>query len=162
MAERLSLTPERIEEFIARHRLPERFAALVADHYLPLLHWVVDRMGAEESMLLGINGAQGSGKSTLADFISFALSDDSRAPVAVLSIDDFYLTRSERERSRRSASVIKTRGVPGTHDTRMLAAVSTTCATWLPAKNLPCPGSTRRTTIAPIRRRGPSSPDRST
>jgi D-glycerate 3-kinase len=121
--ERVTLAPAQIDAFIARHRLPRRFAALVADHYLPLLNWVVDRMGVGQSLLLGINGAQGSGKSTLADLIEFALTNDSRARVAVLSIDDFYLTRSERERlADQVHPLLITRGVPGTHDLRMLSA----------------------------------------
>jgi D-glycerate 3-kinase len=119
----ISLGPELIDAFITKHRLPASFRLLIDDHYGPLLAWIEERIAADSPMLLGINGAQGSGKSTLADFISFALTDDSRAPVAVLSIDDFYLTRGERERLADEVHpLLKTRGVPGTHDTRMLAA----------------------------------------
>jgi D-glycerate 3-kinase len=42
--------------------------------------------------------------------------------VAVLSIDDFYLTRAERRRLGNDVHpLLQTRGVPGTHDTGLLA-----------------------------------------
>jgi D-glycerate 3-kinase len=61
-------------------------------------------------------GAQGSGKSTLAT----RLAADLRAGglrVASLSIDDLYLTHAEREVLGRDVHpLLRTRGVPGTHD----------------------------------------------
>ncbi len=67
-------------------------------------------------MVVGICGAQGSGKSTLAAALVDALGNDGLA-VAVLSIDDLYLTRAERERLAREVHpLLRTRGVPGTHD----------------------------------------------
>lgn len=66
--------------------------------------------------LLGICGAQGSGKSTLSD----ALADRMRAAgvqTAVLSIDDLYRTKVEREAMARDIHpLFAVRGVPGTHD----------------------------------------------
>lgn len=73
-------------------------------------------------MLLGINGAQGTGKSTLADFLKLALETQRGWRVAVLSIDDFYLTKAERAAlAAQVHPLLKTRGVPGTHDTDMLS-----------------------------------------
>lgn len=73
-------------------------------------------------MLLGINGAQGTGKSTLADFLKRALGKRHGWNVAVLSIDDFYLTRAERlDLASKVHPLLATRGVPGTHDVGMLA-----------------------------------------
>lgn len=44
--------------------------------------------------------------------------------VAVLSIDDFYLTRQERELlAEQVHPLLKTRGVPGTHDVKLALAV---------------------------------------
>lgn len=66
--------------------------------------------------VLGICGAQGSGKSTLADGLAARLSA-SGLRVAVLSLDDLYLTRAEREVLARDVHpLLATRGVPGTHD----------------------------------------------
>ena len=119
----ISLGPELIEAFTTKHRLPASFRLLIDDHYGPLLAWIEERMAADSPMLIGINGAQGSGKSTLADFIAFALADEGRARVAVISIDDFYLTQAEREDlGERIHPLLKVRGVPGTHDTKMLGA----------------------------------------
>ena len=73
-------------------------------------------------MLLGINGAQGTGKSTLADFLKLALEQQHGWHVAVLSIDDFYLTRAERQALAADVHpLLATRGVPGTHDVGMLS-----------------------------------------
>lgn len=70
-------------------------------------------------VVLGICGAQGSGKSTLAAWLE---ADCRRRdiPAAVLSIDDLYLTRAEREHLARTVHpLLGTRGVPGTHDVRL-------------------------------------------
>lgn len=72
--------------------------------------------------MLGINGAQGTGKSTLADFLRLAAESIFDWRVAVLSIDDFYYTLAERELlAEKVHPLLRTRGVPGTHDTDMLA-----------------------------------------
>ncbi|MGI9341710.1 MAG: hypothetical protein ACR2QV_02605 [Gammaproteobacteria bacterium] len=121
--EPITLTALQIKKFIAEQRLSPDFDAIAQGHYLPLSTWIGERLATRAPLLLGINGAQGSGKSTLAEFISFALAENSRARVATLSIDDFYLSRGERERlARRVHPLLETRGVPGTHDMRMLAA----------------------------------------
>lgn len=112
---------DHIDNFLERHRLPNDFRLLVADHYKPLVAWLVSKRRSSDSFFLGINGAQGTGKSTLADFFRVALESDHGWRVAVLSIDDFYLTRAEREALARNVHpLLQTRGVPGTHDLRML------------------------------------------
>lgn len=66
--------------------------------------------------VIGLCGAQGSGKSTLAAGLA-ALFERESVPTAILSIDDLYLTRAERERLARDVHpLLRTRGVPGTHD----------------------------------------------
>ena len=73
--------------------------------------------------MLGINGAQGTGKSTLAEFLAMAAGELFGWRTAVLSIDDFYLTRTERrELADEVHHLFATRGVPGTHDTELLSA----------------------------------------
>jgi D-glycerate 3-kinase len=65
---------------------------------------------------VGICGAQGSGKSTLAGELRVLLEDDG-LKVVVLSIDDLYLTREMRAELGKSVHpLLRTRGVPGTHD----------------------------------------------
>lgn len=76
---------------------------------------IAARLG-EGLLVAGICGAQGSGKSTLAK----ALAERAGAEgihAAVLSLDDLYLTRAEREELARTVHpLLRTRGVPGTHD----------------------------------------------
>ncbi len=120
---KISLNNGQIDDFIAQHRLPDKFHNLIREHYLPLASWIKAQRQGDEVLLLGINGAQGTGKSTLATFIRLALESDANWRVAVLSIDDFYLTIAERKKlARQIHPLLETRGVPGTHDMPMLAA----------------------------------------
>ena len=117
------LTNQQQKKFITEHRLPDKFGDLIDDHYSPLARWVVQQHEPGQTLFVGINGAQGTGKSTLAAFLRLALESNAGWRVAVLSIDDFYLTKAEREElGKRIHPLLKTRGVPGTHDMAMLAA----------------------------------------
>lgn len=81
-----------------------------------LAGWIAGLEKTAAPTVIGINGAQGSGKSTLACWLREALGRVGRNAV-VLSIDDFYLTRAEREAlARQVHPLLRTRGVPGTHD----------------------------------------------
>jgi len=72
--------------------------------------------GREGPLVVGICGPQGSGKSTLAARLE-ALLTARGLKVAVLSIDDLYLTRAERLALAETIHpLLATRGVPGTHD----------------------------------------------
>ena len=67
-------------------------------------------------LVLGLCGAQGSGKSTLAEGLKARLTV-ANVSVALLSIDDLYHGRAERERLARTIHpLLRTRGVPGTHE----------------------------------------------
>ena len=116
------LTEKQIESFVAIHCLPAGFRKLIYEHYAPLASWITEKKRPEKTLLVGINGAQGTGKSTLAAFLKIALESGAGWGVAVLSIDDFYLTKVERGRLAADVHpLLKTRGVPGTHDMKMLA-----------------------------------------
>lgn len=66
--------------------------------------------------MVGLCGAQGSGKSTLAAALKEHFEADGLR-VAMLSLDDLYLSRMERARlAPRVHPLFATRGVPGTHD----------------------------------------------
>ena len=70
-------------------------------------------------MVAGICGSQGSGKSTLARALARMAASEGIA-AAVLSLDDLYLTHAEREvLGRQVHSLLRTRGVPGTHDVEL-------------------------------------------
>lgn len=110
-----------LEQFIAEHRLPDAFRSTAANFYEPLAAWVRTRLEREAPFLLGINGAQGTGKSTLAGYLSLAIGEAGKRTVAVLSIDDFYLTKAERQTlAQQVHPLLAVRGVPGTHDVPML------------------------------------------
>ncbi|HET6546409.1 MAG TPA: kinase [Rhodanobacteraceae bacterium] len=80
------------------------------------------RLGANPApRLIGLSGLQGSGKSTLARQLVDAAAQRGIHAVE-LSIDDFYLTRRERGRLAKTVHpLLATRGVPGTHDTGLVA-----------------------------------------
>ena len=67
-------------------------------------------------LVVGICGAQGSGKTTLCKQLQERFQTAGRS-VAVLSIDDLYLPAVERQKlSQTVHPLLRTRGVPGTHD----------------------------------------------
>lgn len=69
--------------------------------------------------VLGLAGVQGTGKSTLAGQLVQAAKAQGRNAVA-MSIDDVYLTHSQRQQLAREAHpLLATRGPPGTHDVAM-------------------------------------------
>lgn len=72
--------------------------------------------GGPRPLLVGLTGGQGSGKSTLAERMPEALAARGLRAM-VLSLDDLYLTKAERQRLAREVHpLFATRGVPGTHD----------------------------------------------
>jgi D-glycerate 3-kinase len=73
--------------------------------------------------VLGLSGLQGSGKSTLAREMK-AQAEGRGWPTEVLSLDDFYYSRSEREvLAHQIHPLLRTRGVPGTHEIELLLSV---------------------------------------
>jgi D-glycerate 3-kinase len=70
-------------------------------------------------IVVGLCGAQGSGKSTLCRALTDKLELGGIA-AETLSLDDLYLTRQAREAlAGEIHPLLRTRGVPGTHDTKM-------------------------------------------
>ncbi len=91
----------------------------IRHYYLPF----TDRLALKKPdgmLVLGINGAQGSGKSTLAEIIKRICNHQYGWTVAVLSLDDLYLSCSARQKLAADVHpLLMTRGVPGTHDVRL-------------------------------------------
>ena len=111
-----------LDRFIAEHRLPDAFRNSATRCFEPLAAWLRRRLTNGTPFLLGINGAQGTGKSTLASYLALTLGESGRCNVAILSIDDFYLTKAERlQLSKTVHPLLATRGAPGTHDIPMLS-----------------------------------------
>jgi D-glycerate 3-kinase len=73
--------------------------------------------------ILGLSGLQGSGKSTLARVMK-AQAEARGWAAEVLSLDDFYYARSDREALARDVHpLLRSRGVPGTHEIELLLSV---------------------------------------
>jgi D-glycerate 3-kinase len=72
--------------------------------------------GAGQPLILGLCGAQGSGKSTLAEGLRERMEARGVA-TAILSLDDLYLPGDSRAALARNVHpLLRTRGVPLTHD----------------------------------------------
>jgi D-glycerate 3-kinase len=70
-------------------------------------------------LIVGICGSQGSGKSTVCKTLATRCRE-SGLNVANLSLDDIYLPLAERIKlGERVHPLLRTRGVPGTHDTKL-------------------------------------------
>jgi len=70
-----------------------------------------------------ISGPQGSGKTTFSSHVKSALQKN-KLKVLVLSIDNFYLSKKDRQNlSNKTSNLFLTRGVPGTHNLKLLKEV---------------------------------------
>ena len=134
------VSPNTLDRFIAEHRLPDSFRNTATKCYEPLAAWLRPRLAHRTAFLLGINGAQGTGKSTLAAYLALALGESGHSNVAILSIDDVYLTKSERQQlSETVHPLLATRGVPGTHDIPLLTDCLSTLRDLKPGENCRLP-----------------------
>ncbi len=107
----------RLQQEIHHRRLPDEFMQAVQRWYLPLAQALAERKKQGQTALISLNGAQGTGKSTLTAFLRLLLNEHFQQYTVEISIDDFYLTRAERlQLSQQLHPLLKTRGVPGTHD----------------------------------------------
>lgn len=106
----------------ARMQLSEDETAQLLPPVMGLAGWLLRNL--PRPGLLGLAGSQGSGKSTIAELLAITFSEVGNAHVATLSIDDFYLTRAEREQlSTDVHPLLRTRGVAGTHDMALMQSV---------------------------------------
>ena len=128
-----------IAQLIQQERLPVGFTDTVNCYYRPLADCVAKKREAGP-LLLGINGGQGTGKSTMALFLSHLLNNEHGLRVAVLSIDDLYLSRAARMQLGETVHpLLVTRGVPGTHDPELGLQVIETLMTADDSQHTPLP-----------------------
>jgi len=106
-----------VDALIHAQALPAAYRQMVETVHRP----VAERIAARRAdlgrpIVVGLCGSQGSGKSTMASFLKTLL-EAMGLTAAVLSLDDLYLTLAERQRQGREVHpLLRTRGVPGTHD----------------------------------------------
>jgi D-glycerate 3-kinase len=76
---------------------------------------------SKKTKIIGLSGGQGTGKSTISKILKIIFKESFNLETVIFSIDDFYKTRKERKIiAKKISPLFLTRGVPGTHDTRML------------------------------------------
>ena len=81
-----------------------------------ILPQLLDQIDTDRNSAIGISGAPGSGKSTLARALVQYI-DQAGIPACLLSLDDYYLGRAEREQLAVNLHpLFRRRGVPGTHE----------------------------------------------
>ncbi len=117
-------TNQAIADLIKVLRLPKTYWQYMDPFIRPLADEIARQKKYGQKKFFAIHGAQGSGKSTLAMFLRLILTQDYQFRVALVSLDDFYL--SPRQRQRRAQQIhplFQTRGVPGTHDTPLAMAI---------------------------------------
>lgn len=133
--------PQLIQQFVQDERLPHSYEEDAKQWFLPLKDRLLDATRSQPGTLqvIGINGAQGTGKSTLAKLLQTLLQADGLA-VVNLSIDDFYYPRQTRQDLATSIHpLLKSRGVPGTHEVAFAINTLDTLRTLSPIETLALP-----------------------
>lgn len=117
-----TIDPSWLAAFLREEGLPEGFAAEVEVLHAPLAARIA-AVAMGPAFVVGICGPQGSGKTTTVRVVA-ALLAARGLTVATLSLDDLYLPRTDREALAREVHpLLRTRGVPGTHDVALGLAV---------------------------------------
>jgi len=90
--------------------------------YLPISKMIKDEyFKKKKTKVIGLTGGQGTGKSTISNILKIILKEVYELETVIFSIDDFYKTLKERQiMSKNISTLFLTRGVPGTHDVKML------------------------------------------
>jgi len=92
---------------------------IVQTLYIPFANWLITQR-QDKTLVVGINGSQGSGKTTLNKILRIILEQSFKQTVVSFSIDDLYKTKQQRrELADNIHPLLLTRGVPGTHDTKL-------------------------------------------
>ena len=91
--------------------------------YLPISKKIYNSyVKNKKTKIIGLTGGQGSGKSTISNILKIILKEAFNLNTVIFSIDDFYKTYNQRKKmSLKISPLFLTRGVPGTHDTKMIA-----------------------------------------
>jgi len=94
---------------------------MIKSFLIPLCFWISKKADKKRPYFVGLAGGQGTGKTTISSLIKIILTKYFKLKVFRISIDDFYKTRKERiNLSKRVHPMLLTRGVPGTHDIKMM------------------------------------------
>ena len=88
---------------------------------IPVCFWISKKVNNKQPYFVGLAGGQGTGKTTISSLLEIILRKYFKLNVFKISIDDFYRTRKERfSLSKKVHPLLMTRGVPGTHDIKIM------------------------------------------
>ncbi len=94
---------------------------MLKSYLIPTCFWIAKKSNKKSTLIIGLSGGQGTGKTTITSIISLILRKYFKLKVFKISIDDFYKTRKDRKKlSITKHPLLITRGVPGTHDYRII------------------------------------------
>ncbi|WP_111977966.1 HAD-IIB family hydrolase [Algibacillus agarilyticus] len=117
------LFTQQFERFLNKSHYPQSLAKQLHGVYYPLASYC-NKLHQNRPIVIGVNGTQGSGKSTLCSMLKWLLSEAFNKKALVVSIDDLYLTKKERQTLADNIHpLLATRGVPGTHDVTLGAKI---------------------------------------
>tara|TARA_Y100000591_G_scaffold273391_1_gene249276 strand:- start:1380 stop:2297 length:918 start_codon:yes stop_codon:yes gene_type:complete len=90
--------------------------------FLPISQRIYKKfIRSKKTIIIGLTGGQGSGKSTISNILKIILKEGFNLKTVIFSIDDFYKTYKDRKKmSYKINPLFLTRGVPGTHDAKLL------------------------------------------
>jgi len=115
-----------LDAFIDKHKLDQDYKNKVIEHYNPMIQSYINikNNNHADPVIIGVNGCQGSGKSTVSEYMGLYIEKNTDYKTVVFSLDDFYLTKHNREMNAQNIHpLLSVRGVPGTHDTKLLQRV---------------------------------------
>lgn len=114
-----------VEQYAEKQSLPQTYITDALRWFTPLIENICSHQkSASKTVLVGINGCQGSGKSTLCALLVEIFNEVFKLKSIGFSIDDFYYSKAHRAAlSDTVHPLLKTRGVPGSHDTKLLHTV---------------------------------------
>ena len=92
------------------------------EFFIPICDKIYKRFSkSQKTKIISLTGGQGSGKSTISNILKIILKEGYNLNTVIFSIDDFYKTYNQRKKMAKKISpLFLTRGVPGTHDTKLL------------------------------------------
>ena len=86
-----------IKDFINGESLPLSYLVDAEKYFIPLVNLIINKTNQSETApIVGISGAQGTGKTSLSELLEKILKTKD-LNVVKFSIDDFYLTKMERQ-----------------------------------------------------------------
>ena len=94
---------------------------MLKSYLIPVCFWISKKANNKQPYFVGLAGGQGTGKTTISSLLEIILRKYFKLNVFKISIDDFYRTRTERfNLSKKVHPLLMTRGVPGTHDIKIM------------------------------------------